>query len=283
MTINAAIGDGAVAAGGSILLAPDASVGGNAMLAGGRVELAGRVLGDVRLGGGQVIISGHIDGNVELASQSLIIKPGAVIRGSLKYRSPEAAQIDPQAQIAGTVSHIKTSIPGEGEIAAGLTVVSILLWFSLALTGIVLYLVFPQTALSSIRIIATKPWKALGLGLALFAAMPVAGFILMSTGIGWLLALLLLMVYAILLLVGFLTGVLLLSDSVLRRIRHGQQASKFVNSLAFALAMLVVMIVLLIPVLGGLLFFLLWLWGIGGTALQIYNVNASRATQNQTV
>jgi len=270
ITINATVGDGAVAAGGNVLLAPAAIVGGDVMFTGGRVELAGHVKGDVRIGSGQVVISGQIDGNVELAGKSIIIKPGAVIRGKLTYRSPDPAEIDAQAQIDGSVSHIPTPLPGAAEIAGGLAAVGILLWLSLSVTGIVLYLLFPRLALSFAHSAAEEPWKAIGLGLAIFATTPLLVTILFATGLGWLLALLLLLIYAMLLLLGFLVGVLLLSDKLARRVRRKDEVSKFGNSLAIALTLLVVMIIGLIPLLGWLLVFLLLLLGAGSTALQIY-------------
>lgn len=272
VTINATVGDGAVAAGGNVLLAPGATVGGNVMLSGGRVELAGRVRRDVRIGSGQVVISGQIDGNVELVGRSIEIKPGAIIRGNLTYRSPEVADIDPEARIEGLVSHIATPMPGAVETAGGLAAGGFLLWISIALTGIVLYLLFPQTALSAARAAAAKPWMAMGLGLALFAATPVLGIILLVTGLGWLLAWLLMSVYAVLLLLGFLIGVLFLSDAAMRRVRRGREASKLGNSFAFALTLFVIMVVGLVPLLGWLLVFLLLLLGVGGTTLQLYSV-----------
>lgn len=270
VTINAAVGDGMVAAGGNVLLAPGATVGGDVMLSGGRVELAGKVRGDARIGGGQVVISGQVDGNVEIAGKSIAIKPGAIIRGNLTYRSPDAADIDSRAHIEGSVSHIDTPLPGTAEIASGLATAGLLLWISIALTGVVLYLLFQQAALSAVRVAATKPWMAMVLGLAVFAATPVLAIVLLATGVGWLLAWLLMTVYVTLLVLGFLIGVLFLSDTALRRVRPGREASKLGSSFAFILMLFAVMFVGLIPLLGWLMVFVLLLLGLGGTTLQLY-------------
>ena len=113
--------------------------------------------------------------------------------------------------------------------------------------------------------------KTLGLGLAVFAATPIVGIILMITGLGWLLAWILMSVYAVLLLVGFFVGVLFLSNATLRRVWREREVSALVNSLAFVTALLVIMFVGLVPILGWLLIFLLLLFGIGGIALQCYS------------
>jgi hypothetical protein len=275
--INASAGDGVVVAGGNVLFAPDASAGGDVMIGGGHVELAGKVRGNVAISAGEVVISGQVDGNVELTSGSIKIKPGAVIRGSLTYRSPVAAEIDSQARIVGKVSHIKMPRPGPAEIAAVATKVGLFVWLGIALTGIVLYLLFPSTAMTAARTAGAKPWKSLGLGLALLAAIPVLGIVLMITGIGWLLALLLLLAYVLLLWFGFLAGVLFVSDALLRRMRKGEESSKLVNSLVFALALLVIMILGLVPLLGGLLLFILLLLGIGCLGLKFHGARREAA------
>lgn len=276
--INATVGDGAVAAGGDVLLAPKATVGGDAMLSGGRVELAGKVRGDVRIGGGRVVISGQIDGNVELVGRLVIIDPGAVIRGNLTYRSPKTAEIDSTARIEGSISHIAIPVPGTAEIAGGVASVGILLWLSIALSGIVIYLLFPKIAYAAVQNAAEQPWKAMGLGLALFAAIPVLAIVLFATGLGWLLAFLLLNIYALLLLLGFLVGVLFLSNAVLKRIRRDREMSKFVNGLAFALTLCAVMVVGLIPLLGWLLVFALLLLGTGSLTFCLYTIRRNQTT-----
>lgn len=275
--IKATVGDGAIAAGGTVLLAPGADVGGDAMLSGGRVELAGKVLRDLRIASGEVVISGQVDGNVELAARSITIQPSAIIRGNLTYRSPEAANIDSQARIEGSVSHIATPMPGGTEIASGMAAMSVILWLSIAITGVALYLLIPQLALSVTQIAADKPWKTLGLGLAVFAATPVVGITLMITGLGWLLAWLLMSVYAILLLLGFFVGVLFLSNATLGRVRREREPSTFVNSLAFVITLLVIMVIGLVPVLGWLVVLLLLLFGVGGIALQCYSARVKAA------
>jgi hypothetical protein len=275
--INAKIGDDIVAAGGNVLLAPGANVGGDVMLSGGRVALTGRVRGDARIAGGLLMIAGQIDGDAELMGRSIEIGPNALILGTLTYHSPEPAEIHAQARIEGTITHIPTPLPSTAEIGRGLVVAAVLLWLSLALTGIALYLLFPQETLSVASTIAIEPWKALGLGLAVFAATPVVGVMLLSTGVGWILAWLVMTVYCLLLLFGFLCSILFLGSTTLRRIRHGQEPSKLGTSLAFMLALLGVMIVGLIPLLGWLLVFIALLFGVGGTTLLLYRARRAEA------
>jgi hypothetical protein len=144
------------------------------------------------------------------------------------------------------------------------------LWLSLALTGVVLYLAFPGAVLAAARAAGAERGKSLGLGLAVFAATPLLGTLLLTTGVGWLLAAALMASYALLLLFGFLIGVLLLGDALLRKARSGREPSRLANSLLFIVLLLLVMLVGLIPLVGWLLLFLLLLLGIGGVTLQLH-------------
>lgn len=268
--INADIGDDVAAAGVHVLLAPLTTVGGDLMMSGGEVEMAGRVQGDASIAGGRIGISGQIDGNVELAGRSIEIGADAVILGDLTYRSPEAALIDPQARVEGNITHIPIPLPEKQNLAQGAIVGAVFLWLSLGLTGVVLYLLCPTQALAAATSATNEPWKALGLGLAMFAATPVANLMLLITGVGWLLAWLLWTLYCLLLLIGFFIGTLFVSNVVLQRIWRGREPTRFATSLAFLLILLLVMMSALVPVFGWLAVFVMLLFGIGGTTLRLY-------------
>lgn len=270
VTLSATVGDGVVVAGGNVLLAPAATVAGDAMFSGGRVELAGRVQGDVQAAGGRIVISGQTGGDVELTGRSIKVRQDAVILGNLTYRSPMPADIDSGARIEGSISYIAMPMPGSMEILRGILAVGLLLWLGFALAGVVLYLLFPQEVISMARAIAVGPWPRLGLGLAVFAASPLVSLLLLSTAVGWLLAWILITIYALLLIFGFLIGVLFLSDAVLRRFRPSRPSSKLGNCLMFVLTLLLVSIIGLIPLLGWLLVFLLLLLGTGSIILELY-------------
>jgi cytoskeletal protein CcmA (bactofilin family) len=274
LELNATVADDATAAGGEVLLAPGARVGGDVLLSGGRVVIAGRVAGGARAAAGEIEINGQIDGDVTLAGPSIRIGPTASIRGGLVYRSPYPAEIDSAARIEGQVTHIETPMPERREVAGLLTGIALFLWLSLAMTGVVLYLVFPGAALAAARSAAGESWKSLGLGLAMFAATPLVGTLLMTTGIGWLLGGVLMSSYGLLLLFGLLIGVLMLGDSLLRKLRSGRAPSRLANSLLFIVLLLVVMVVGLIPVIGWLLLLLLLLLGVGGATLQLHRARS---------
>jgi hypothetical protein len=107
------------------------------------------------------------------------------------------------------------------------------------------------------------------MGFILLVCVPAAVLFLIVTIIGIPLALLTLWLYLVLLLVGYTVGCIAIAEWLLSRFKP-QSAGR--TGLRIAVAVLAVLLVTLltrIPVLGGVLGFLLLLWGIGAIGLQV--------------
>lgn len=272
VSISGEVGDDAVVGGGRVLIAPTASVGGRAWLAGGNVEVYGRIGKALRAAGGTIVISGEVNGDVDLAGGRIEIGPGAVIAGNLNYRSRNEAHIDAGARIRGTVTRLDMPIQEEERAAVGVVRFGMLV--SLIVAGIVLYLLFPLAATGAARALRDEPWKALGLGLALLAATPFVILLLFASLIGVWLALILMALFPVLLLAGFLTGALALGDLALAWRAKPKKTAKPGTGrrvLSIVAALVAIWIVGFIPVLGALVCLALLLFGVGGLALQLWH------------
>lgn len=272
VTVSGPVGDEAVLAGGRVLLAPAARVGGRARLAGGTVQVAGHVGQGLKAAGNRIEISGQVDGDVELYANDIEIAPGAVIGGRLTYYSDDPARIAPDASIAGAVTHHRFD-PGE-DLAEGMDtaaeVARVGLYVSLMITGIVLFLLFPAGSVAAARTIGAAPLPSLGLGFAVLVATPFLVLLLFVTVFGVWLALALLALWFVLLLAGFLTGVIYVGDRGLRWLGRGADASKGWYLLAIVLALVLLWLVRLVPVLGTLALFALLLFGLGALTLFLW-------------
>jgi len=268
VTISGTIGDDAIAAGGNVTLTPDSTVNGRAWFAGGRIDVAGTVGKELRATGGQIVLSGRVKGDVTLAGDIISILDGAIVDGDLVYRSPRAAEIASGAQVRGTTRYepIERSTGAIVAAVAGTGIVGLL---SLIVTGSALYLLFPRFIGTAMSTIHTEPWKCLGLGLAVFAATPIVISVLLFTVIGWLPAIVIAALYLILLLAGFLTGVLYAGDLGRRVLKRGE-ATRFGQLWSFAVALIVVTLLGFVPLLGTLLLFALLLAGAGSVKLGLY-------------
>ena len=262
VTVAGDIGDELLAVGGTVVVTPEARIGGRAWLAGGTLEIDGRVAKSLKAAGNKIVIGGEIMGDADVVGEHIEIAPGAIIHGHLNYRSPNQAKIDPGARIVGAV--IMTPLEAPPAAARGAHVGGFVFkLLALFVTATVLVLLFPTFSTRAARGVRKAPWVALGLGLAVLASGPLVIVVLMLTLIGIWLALIVLALYLVLLLLGYLTAVLFLADAGLARLRRAEEPSPGWRLTAIAVTLLVLGLLRLIPLLGGLIGFLLLLFGLG--------------------
>jgi cytoskeletal protein CcmA (bactofilin family) len=267
--VGGTIGDHLAAAGGTVRLAPAASVGGRAFLAGSTVRIDGKIGGNLRAAGESIVIRGEIGGDAELAGERIEIAPGAVIRGQLRYASRNEARIDSGATIGGAITRteLEPGAPPRGPAAAAARFGFLTL---LAVAAIVLALLLPRFSLAAARGLREAPWKSLALGLAVFATGPVVIVLLFATVIGTFVALPLMALLPVLLLAGFLTAMISLSDYGLQRLGRAEGAGQGLRALAIAAAFLALWLLCFVPGLGPLLLLVLLWFGVGALSLSLW-------------
>ena len=263
--IDAIIGDDLAATGGSVTLSPASRVGGNAWIAGGEVLMAGTVEGNLKIIAGGISLSGRVLGDVELEGGEIRILDGAQIEGNLVYLSPRPAVTDTGVRIDGLVQH-ETGDPGYDDRGFGLV-------FSLTLVvaSILLYLCFPNYTRAAAARVGADPWNSLGLGFVVLVATPVVAFILMLLVVGLWVGLSLLAMYAVALLVGFLVGCFFLAERGAGWFRQ-ELSSTGRRLIAVIIVIFILGLVQTIPLAGGLLLFLLLLFGLGAAVIQLRHV-----------
>lgn len=264
--LSGPIGDDAIAAAGAITLAAGASAEGRAWFSGGEIRVDGRVGRELKARGGRIVVSGTVRGDAELSGDVIEIVSGAVIDGDLTYRSPREARVSPGAEIRGAVDYVQTE--RASPIAGFLR--RLLVYASLLIVGVVLFVLFPSFALSTAERARSEPWASLGVGLAVLVGVPIAIAISVITIAGAALGILTLLLYIIVLPVGFLTGAFLLGDLGLRAAGRvpGSTLGWRLGSLALALVALAVLRE--IPILGFLLVLAVLLVGLGALHLQLH-------------
>lgn len=267
VTLDAEVGDDALLAGGSVMLTSTSRVGGRAWLAGGNVDIAGRVGKELKAAGGHIAIAGEVMGDTTLMGEEIEIRPEAVIHGNLRYLSPKPAVIDKTAKIDGTITHLPAREYERGHGDAGARFGFLV---TLMVTGIVLLLLFPRLAAAITGQITQAPWKSLGLGLAVLATTPLVIVLLFVTLIGIWLGLMLLALYLIALLCGFLAGALCTGETGFKLLRRQTEITRGWRVAALVATLIVVSIIGFVPVLGGLVMFGILLFGLGGLSWRIY-------------
>lgn len=270
VSISGPVRGDALAAGGTVVLASSARVGGRAWLVGSTVEVFGNVGHELRAAGRRIVLAGNVVGDATLIADTIEIRPGAVISGNLRYRSPHQAQIGEGARIVGTVTRLDAPQDAQRKSTAafaGMAWLGFLTSFMLA--AFVYALLFPVASLGGARAIGESPWKSLGLGFALLVATPIAIALLFLTLIGAWLGIAAFLLFPVLLLAGFLTGVIWLGDVGLGWTGRRRNTTKGWHMLSIATALLALWIVALIPIVGCVALFAVLLFGIGGLMLYL--------------
>lgn len=267
VTLEGTLARNARVAGGSVTVGPRARIDGNASLAGGRVEMLGAVGGYLQAAGGRVYLDGRVDGDVTAAAGELELGPNARIGGKLTYRGAAPLVQHPQAQVAGGIERLEMEFRRGPERKAGPALFGV--WtVGLMTSAAVLVLALPgffgRVAQAARRRFG---WSVLWGFLAL-AAGPLAVIVLLATVIGVPLALIALLAYFALLLLGYVSAGIALGDGVLARGWTSRAGHRGWRALFAALGVLAIGVVALIPWLGGLFAFLALITGMGALLVQ---------------
>lgn len=238
------------AVGGDVEVGRGAQIAGSASLAGGNVVVKGPVQGNLHVGAGDVTLDGPVAGDAFVGAGSLSLGPNARIEGKLKFRGGELNR-DPGAQVAGGIvqsparSHRHEWTVGErmtrGWVwSLGLVVLAALL--AGALPG-------PSKRLA--QELRERPGMTTLLGFLALTAIPVAAVMLVITIIGIPIALLALVLYAALLMIGYVWLAVVLGGLLLDRFSAETAAVTAWRVGAAALAMIILAIAVRVPLVGG--------------------------------
>ncbi|PSP56733.1 polymer-forming cytoskeletal protein [Halobacteriales archaeon QS_1_67_19] len=232
------------------------TVTGNANAFSGNVFLAesGRVGGQLQAAGGNVVVNGEVGGDVQAGAGTITVGPTAVVGGDLLYDGElslsDEARIDGETrQESDTGGFSGPSLPSWFGFAYGF-VVHLLL-------GAVALLAFPRFSRGLAGRAASTPLRSGGVGLLLFLAVPILAVLLFVSVIGIPLGLLVLVLYPFLLWLGFVYGAYAVGAWLLSLASVRNRWAGLLVGLAGA------SVAGLVPVVGGLLQFLVLLIGLG--------------------
>ena len=266
LEISADIGDHLIAAGGKVIVESDTRVGGRTWLAGGEITVDGRLGHGLLAAGGNISVSGQIEGDVDLTGDSIRIEPGAVIHGDVVWRSEHEIRVDKKATITGSV--VRKPLPyREGPGRAAGTIMSVLTLF---VSVMILTYFFPGFLGGAGEILRTRFGRSLLTGFILLIMVPVAIVLLFVTVVGWLAGLVLLALYFVAIAIAMLVGVRTLTEFGARQFKQELAGSWWRLALAVALTLVALSVVGLIPVVGGLVWFLLLIGGLGAGGIELY-------------
>lgn len=284
--IESTVGGEVYASGGNITLGNAAAVADAVTLYGGNVNIEGKINGPLKVNAQKVVLNGEVARDVELNAEEIELGPRAKLGAALRYPSNAQFKTAEGVVIGGAVTRgeamngrpdthhdrewhgqMMGSSSGWAGTIAG-TAASFVALLAAAALFLLVFTGFSRRA--STRMLAT-PWPALAAGVAVLLGTPMLAMLLLITLIGIPLGIVLMMLFPLMLLMGWIVGVF----GVAQRVQHAIQKDAPSGSSAamigfFALTLLLVLLLGNLPFIGFLILVAILLLGIGACALELY-------------
>lgn len=267
--INARIKGDIAAVGESVTLRDGCIAEGDVVIAGGELQINGKVLKSLKAYGRKIKIRGEIAENATLRGNRIVLYPGAKIGGNLIYTCANQIELMGNAQVAGETTWHKPVIkPKKKTFGAksyrSRVIIRSLLMLPVLFIGFISIAISPRQVFVTMDSMHTSPGKTLGLGFVFLICVPVASAILFGTIVGIPLALIVLLVYFAALYISNLWAGMAIATKI-----FGMRAKSGRGMLAVGMILGVVIVIFLstIPVAGGFIRLLLIIFGLGGFAM----------------
>jgi len=267
VTVSGSYSGEAVIAGGQVAVMSGTTITKDSYLAGGSVTFGGNEAGNLKIAGGAVYVDGTVGGNLTVkGGKEVTIGPNAVIKGNFDYTAQNKATIENGAQIVGTTTFHEAPAPAAtaGGFFKSFAVILTIGWiakFLMVLTAAyLLWYVMRSDMVETVKRITSGFWKELLRGFVILVAMPIAAIIALATIIGVLPGLVGLLLY----------GALLIASAPVAGIVTASLLKKLKTDLRWyhiLLGALVFEVVKLIPFVGWIAAFIVYLLSVGAFAM----------------
>lgn len=271
ISVTGDIGRNITLAGGNLIIDKTSKIAGNAVLAGGNIDVLSQVR-DLSAGGGNLRISGPVLGNVKAGIGMLDVQDGADIRGNLEYWSQNKVNMAQAARISGNTTFHQLQTPEElnaartqarGLVTGARFFFTALSFLTSLVLGLVIFRIFPVFSQKTAETVTGKFWQSMITGFIALVVIPVAAIILMITVVGIPLGFLVFFGYGLVTYFAKLFVALAVGNFI------GMKTDrKFTIAWAFVAGLLIYYILSLIPVVGFLVKLIFLLTGTGAIVLQ---------------
>mgnify|MGYP006271470351 CR=1 FL=1 len=256
--VNAPVSGHAVAAGERVTVRGD--IGDSLWAAGAEVRIEGSVGAGLRAAGEAVVIAGRVDGDAQIAGGTVRLTPEAHIAGDLIYRSETELEMADGAVIEGDIR--REAAPWE-EVGAPSWIPALIFWIGIAVLMLLLYALMPRLLHNSATALAARPGPVVGWGFGLLLLVPIAVAVTLLSGVGTVVGITVLFAYLTALLLGTAVGLAALTLLILSRLAAPGELNTALNMLGLVGASLLTFLIGLIPVLGGIWWFVVLVSGLG--------------------
>ena len=263
--IGGDVGDNVLVFTGNLVLEKNAKVARDLTLGAETATIDGTVNGNINGGASNMEMNGATKGNVTVRiGNNIKVSPGATIGGNLEYTAPRPGEIS--GIVSGTTTYKETPVRRENFMSRLPGEILGYLW--LLLIGIISLILAPELTQKISDDISVKPLKNLLWGLLFLIITPIVAVLLLITIIGIPLSLIIVVIYIILLYISRIYVGLWVGQYVLRKLKQETKS----RVLTLALGLIIVVIGINLPIIGGFIHFVIILLGFGAIVLTEYDV-----------
>jgi cytoskeletal protein CcmA (bactofilin family) len=192
---------------------PQATVGGDLLVAGGTVMLSGTVQGSARIVAGRVVINGLIKGDLTVSADSVTLGPGASVAGAFRYSASAPAVIEGSVEGPTTFNRIETRSGAERFVPTFLGMWLLVRFATLLLFALAAHGLLKAVSRRFVSEAFTEPGWSIARGFALFIAVPAAALVGALTFIGIPFSFFIFLLYGLALIIGAVYAPIILGSA----------------------------------------------------------------------
>jgi len=262
--LSGEVGRNLAAFGGNVNLSKTAQIGGNVASYGGESVVEGNIQRDLYSGEGVLDLRGSAR-NVDFRGGQASLAASARVGGNFfaQVQDEKKVNIDPAAMIAGS-KHIELTPERPSKYrGSGYYFWQIVRLIAGFITGLIVFRLAPW--LAPTRVASGTDWlKAGGLGFVALVTIPIAAIIVACTVIGLPLALSSIVLW----LAGLYMAKIIVAEFV------GRILFKKSNAVSLLAGLALVLVVVDLPILGGVMGFVFYLLGLGAIVMTVYRMKS---------
>lgn len=269
--INGTIGKNLTVGGGNITITKEAKIGGSLLAFCGNIDVNGPIGRDANVFAARALFGNQVGGDLKGKIEELVLTSEAKILGDLEYESPEKAEIAKGAIVSGEMTYkakekkappfkkVRPVLFGISRIRLYWRLFSFIISFVL---GLIFISLFPKRAKGIVKVLESRLWTSLGVGILTPIVFVLAMMLLAITLIGIPLVFLLAPIFAFLVYFSKIFAALCTGRKVLLSLNWGES-----QTWALFFGLLIYSLLRLIPVISPLTFFAFTTLGLGAFVL----------------
>jgi cytoskeletal protein CcmA (bactofilin family) len=255
--------------GNEVTILSNGRVGRDAVIGSANATITGQIGRDLQAGSTNLKIDGGVGGNVLATVDRLQLTDRATIAGNLKYTSKNEAQIANTSSVKGSTER---QVPQDGRAPlvtgpAALVVEWLKGLIGLLILGILVVFFFPGFSRRAGEALVRSPWVTLAIGALVLIGLPILAIVFFAVGAligGWWIGFVVLALFVVVLALSIPVAAVGVGGALLRMTRRPVPVW-----LALFIGLIVLLLVALIPILGGLVIFCALLFGMGATTIAV--------------